>query len=254
MFTIYNSLTEVPEAFREHYVMRGGKAVAEVSSDHPLVVNNATLLNEKSTAESKASTAEAKVQSLQNDLDSAKSSSLPRGHVAVPKSDHELLEKVKAKGTSEEVVKILDDYPVLKEGQERASRDKHLREVAGVLGYEPEAFTRLQNLPEFELRDGTEKDAKGNPKKTVVAKVKGSDNVITEKPGREYVENHPDYKPFLAALKPAAREGTSVHGIASGSGAEGSIYDSIRETVKEEEKQAAASTKTLEQRLNIAAA
>jgi hypothetical protein len=191
----YDKQEDIPEALREHYSRReDGKYHADIPNDHPAVKHNATLLSEKQTAEEKARAAEANL---------ASANVLPRGHVAVPSAKAALLEQYEPLGAPDELKTIKAEHGTLKTESEAAKRDKHLREVAKVLGYEPEAFIRLQNLPEFELRDGTEKDSQGNPKKIAVAKIKGADNVVTEKPGKEFIESHEDYKPFMAALKPA---------------------------------------------------
>jgi hypothetical protein len=194
MLKIYNSLDEVPEALRGEYKMVGGKAVPDLSEDHPVLVNNRTLLNEKTAAETRASGLETKVTKLEGDVESAKASGLPRGHRAVTVAEAELLDKVKAHGTSDEVVIKLTEHKNLKEETEQRKRQDQLREVAKELSYEPEAFIRLQNLPEFEIR---EKDGK----KTVIAKVKDSAGVITEKPAHEFIEGSADIAPFLPALK-----------------------------------------------------
>jgi hypothetical protein len=250
MLRVYDKTEDIPEALREHYSRReDGKYHADIPDEHPAVRHNARLVREKNDAVEAARTAK-------EDLESARASSLPRGHEALPKADADLAKAVKEAGitTVDAFTKLKDEHGRFKGESEATAREKHLREVAGDLGFEPEAFIRLPNLPEFERRDSTEKDAKGNLKKTAIAKVKSADGVVTEKPGREYVENHPDYKPFLAALKPAAPQGTSVLGSVAAHESGGNIYDNIREGVKLEEKAAANTDKTLEQRLNIATA
>lgn len=220
MLKIYSSLDEVPEALREHYKLSGGKYVPELSDDHPVVVNNKQLLLDKSKAVSRS-------EELTADLEVAKQSSLPRGHIAVSKADHDLLEKVKVHGTSDEVVKKLDEHKTLKEETDRRKRQDSLTDVAKELGYMPEAFVRLQGLPDFEIR---EKDGK----KTVIAKVKDG-NTTVEKDASEYVEA--EFAPFLPALK-AEKNGTRYHGSQSNNGAPPKdVFTKIREKAKEENKQ-----------------
>jgi hypothetical protein len=247
MLKVYDRPEDIPEGLREHYSRReDGKYHADIPDEHPAVRHNARLVREKNDAVEAERTAKA-------DLESARASSLPRGHEAVPKADADIVRAAKEAGitTVDAFTAMKDEHVKFKGESEAATREKHLREVAGDLGFEPEAFIRLPNLPEFERRDSTEKDAKGNPKKTAIAKVKGPDDVVTEKPGREYVEGHPDYKLFLASLKPAAQQGTSVHGSVATRESGGNFFDSIRTGVIEKEKAAAATDKTLEQRLNI---
>lgn len=227
MFPTYNSLAEVPEAFQEHYVMKGGKAVPEVSSDHPLVTNNATLLNEKTAAEARATKAE-------GDLASAGASSLPRGHVAVPKAKADLLPAYEGLGTPDELTTLKTEHGTFKAEVETAKRDRHLRGVAEVLGYQPEAFAMLPGLPEFEIRDSSEKDAKGNPKKVAVAKVKDAAGVVTEKSGREFIESSETYRPLLPALQASGNGGgkSYVSQDAGGRAPANDLYAQIREDAK----------------------
>jgi len=221
--TSYNTQDEIPENLRGAYVQSGGKwSLDELSTDHPVVTHNKTLLTEKSTAKAKA-------DELQSDLDHAKGSSVPRGHVAVAKADADLLEKVKAHGTGDEVVAKLTEHKTLKEVTDRRSREDSLREVAKILSYEPEAFVRLQGLPEFEIR---EKDGQ----KTVIAKVKTGDTIV-EKPAQEFVEGSADIAPFLPALKVDGKT-TRVHGTRGNEGTPPKdVFARIRESAKNDQKQ-----------------
>jgi hypothetical protein len=197
MLKIYDKLEDVPEALREHYKLIDGKYVPEVSDDHPLKVTNKTLLNEKNAAESKVSGLETQVTTLKADIESAKASSLPRGHRAVTVADADLLEKLKPHGTVQEVETKLNEHKALKEADEARKATDHLKRVAKVLGYNEDAFALLPNLPEFEIRtvDG---------KETVIAKLKDDKGVITEKPASEFIESTPAIAPLLPALKTAS--------------------------------------------------
>lgn len=205
MLKLYSILDDVPEALREHYKLIEGKYVPEITDDHPVKVNNVQLLNEKNAAETKAagletelSQAKTALTGAQADLVSAKAGGLPRGHVAVPKADAELLEQVKAQGG--DAVAKLTEYTTLKEDSERRTRENHLRKVAKVLGYDnEEAFVRLPGLPELEIRTVAGKE-------TVIAKVKDGDSDV-EKPAQEFIESSTEIAPFLSALKtqPAIR-------------------------------------------------
>lgn len=219
----YDSQESIPENLRGAYVLSDGKWVLDsLSDDHPVIVSKKAALTDKSKAVSKA-------EGLQADLDAAKSTSIPRGHVAVAKSDADLLEKIKTHGSGDEVITKLTEHAELKETTEKRQREDQLREVAKLLSYEPEAFVRLNNLPEFEIRDG--KDGK-----TVIAKLKDAKGVITEKPAQEFVETSSDIAPFLPALKTAG--GTKVHGT-SGNGGQPAknVFDKVRQDVANEQKQ-----------------
>jgi hypothetical protein len=219
----YDSQESIPENIRGAYVLSGGKwLLDELSDDHPVIVKNKEVLRDKSKAVSKA-------EELQADLDNARGSSIPRGHVAVAKSDADLLEKVKAHGSGDEVVAKLTEHKTLKEQTEQRAREDNLRQVAKALSYEPEAFVRLQNLPEFEIRGEGDK-------KTVVAKLKDDKGVITEKPAQEFVESSSDFAPFLPALK-AQGNGTRVHGSSGSAGQPAKdLPTRIREQVQQEAK------------------
>jgi hypothetical protein len=223
----YTTESEIPENLKGAYVARDGKYVLDdLSEDHPVIVSKKSALADKSRAVTKA-------EELQADLDSAKQSSVPRGHVAVTKADSELLEKVKVHGTTDEVVSKLTEHKTLKEETDRRKREDSLREVAKVLSYEPEAFVRLQNLPEFEIR---EKDGK----QTVIAKVKGDNNVITEKPANEFIESSADYAPFLPALRATTNGGVKVHGTRGNDGTPPkNVFEKLREQEKTRQQQQA---------------
>lgn len=212
MLKSYDKLEDVPEALREHYKLIDGKYVPEISDDHPVKVNNVKLLNEKTTAETKASGLETANAGLKADLESAKAHSLPRGHRAVPVADVEAMEKLKEHGTATEIVAKLTEHTTLSEKVAKQEREADLRLVAKELNYNPDAFILLQDLPEFEIRDG--KDGK----KSVIAKVKDGDKVV-EKDGAPYIESHPKIAPLLPALK--VTEGVRVHATAAGAGSQG---------------------------------
>lgn len=203
MLQAYANQTDVPEALREHYSKReDGKWHADIPDDHPAVKHNAKLLSEKNTAEGK-------VTQLTSDLESARAGNLGRGQVAVTKAEVQLLEEYKALGkTPVELTATVTEHKTLKESEaKRAEEDKRVA-VAAELGYNPEAFKRLPNLPDFEIR--TDKDGK-----KVFALVKDGDKVV-EKVASEYLESNADIAPFLPALKtkPAAT-GVTVNATSS---------------------------------------
>lgn len=223
MLKIYDRLDDVPEALREHYELSGGKYVPKVSDDHPLVVNSTKLLNEKTAAETKVAGLEAANTSLKADLESAKSHSLPRNHVAVLKPEVEAWAALKDHGTAAEIVTKLTEHKSLSEKVAKQETDTRNREVATLLGYENvDAFVMLPNLPEFEI-----KEAGG--KKTVVAKVKEGESVV-EKSAQEHIEA--SYAPFMASLK--AKGGVSIPEQRRGNEPAGDIYARLREQTKAE--------------------
>jgi hypothetical protein len=190
-------------------------------------------VNEKTEAETRATKAE-------NDLASASASKLPPGHVAVKKADADLLTSYKTLGTPDELTTVKSEHETFKAEVETAKREKHLRSVAEVLGYQPDAFALLPSLPEFEIRDSSEKDAKGQPKKTVVAKVKDAAGVVTEKPAKEYIEGSDAYRPLLPALQ-AKSEGGGVAYVpqsAGGGGVKANEFDEIRSQMETAKKTA----------------
>lgn len=217
MLSIYNTLEDVPEVLREHYRKQDGRYVPHLSEDHPVVAHNKTLLSEKSAAT-------AKVKELEADMEQAKSTSLPRGHVAVAKADAELLDKFKSLGKPEELTAKLGEHEVLKAEVDRHKRDSHLEQVAKVMGYDNvEAFKRLSNLPDFEIKGEGDK-------RTVVAKVRDGDKIV-EKPAVDFMTTSPDHAPFLGALKTTG--GVQVHGTPAKSQSQPqNVFDKIRSDVK----------------------
>lgn len=199
MLKIYTKLDDVPEALREHYALVDGRYIPQLSDDHPVLVHNKTLLSEKTTASNKLKEVEA-------DLDAAKSTSIPRGHITIAKADAESLDKFKALGKIEDVAAKLTEYDALKTESTKRATEDNLRLVAKELGYNEDAFVRLPNQPEYEIRE-----EKG--KKVVYAKVKDGDKVV-EKLASDFISNSADIAPFLPALtaKPGVRVPTSGGG------------------------------------------
>ncbi len=185
---IYNKADDIPEGLRSEYKQSGTKWVPDLSDDHPVLVLNKTLVQEKDLEE-------AKVKKLRADLDDAleasKTSGIPRGHVAVPKADAELINEVKALGPVADLKTRLTDFDKLQTDLNERKRADNFRLVAKELGYNEAAFLQLSNLPDIEIRDT-------NGKKSVVALVKDGDKV-TERPANEFVES--TYAPLIPALK-----------------------------------------------------
>lgn len=203
---IYDKLDDVPEALRGEYKQSGSRWVPDLSEDHPVLVLNKTLKQEKEVEE-------AKVKKLRTDLDdaleAAKTSGAPRGQALVAKADADALNGYKALGTVDELKTKITEHSTLKESETRRAREDKQRLVAKELGYDNvDAFLLLPDLPDFEIRDG--KDGK----KSVIALVKDGDKV-TEKPATEFLESSPRHAPLLPALKTTS--GVKVHGTSSSS-------------------------------------
>ena len=201
MLKIYTKLDDVPEALREHYKLVDGRYVPELSDDHPVLQHNKTLLTEKSQAT-------ARVKEIEADLEEAKKTSIPRGHTVVAKADADLLDKYKPLGTPDELATAKTERDTLKETETKRQRQDNNRLVAKELGYNVEAFDKLPDLPEFEIR---EKDGK----KSVVAKVTEGDKVV-EKAAKDFIES--GYAPLLPALQ--AKQGVQVPANGSGAGSQ----------------------------------
>lgn len=221
--TSFSNQDEIPENLRGAYVLSGGKWILdELDKDHPVVAKREELLTENSSQKRK-------ITRLENEKGALESEVLPDGHVAILKADAELVEKVKPFGTSTEIVAKLTEHQTLKEESETRKRSDHLTEVAKVLGYEPKAFVLLPNLPDFEIR------GEGNDK-TAIAKVKEG-NVITEKPGKEFIESAPAYEPLLPALRTSGN-GVRVPGSGSGNGSPNKdVFTRLRERSAQKQKQ-----------------
>lgn len=209
MLKPYDKQEDVPEALREHYSKReDGKWHADIPDDHPAVKHNAKLLSEKQTAETK-------VTQLTSDLESARAGNLGRGQVAATKSDIDLLTKYKALGELDALTTVVTEHKDLKAESVKRKTDDNNRLAAKELGYNPDAFLQLTNLPEFEIKEA-------NGKKSVVAKVKDGENIV-EKPAKEFIETA--YAPLMPAL--TAKAGVELP-VGGGSGSEGSGKDPLQ--------------------------
>ena len=191
MLKIYDKQDDIPEGLRSEYRQSGNKWVPDLSEDHPVLVLNKTLKQEKEVVEARA-------KKLSNDLDdaleAAKTSGVPRGQSLVAKADAEALNGYKALGTVDEITAKVAEHKTLKEDSEKRAREDKQRLVAKELGFDnPDAFILLSDLPDFDIRD---KDGK----KSVIALVKDGDKVI-EKPALEFLESSPRHAPLLPALK-----------------------------------------------------
>ena len=234
----YSKADDIPEGLRSEYKQSGSVWVPDLAEDHPVLALNKTLKQEKEVEE-------AKVKKLRTDLDDAleagKSSGVPRGQALVAKADAEAIEKYKALGTVDELTAIKTEHGTLKETEAKRVTEDLNRKVAKELGYNPDAFLQLTNLPEFEIR---EKDGK----KSVVAKVKEGETVV-EKVAKELVES--TYAPLLPAL--TAKPGVQVPANGSGNDSQpASQFQSARDYAKQYNDSKAAGQSDIESRFGLA--
>ena len=197
----YTKLEDIPVDKRGAYVPKDGKFVLDTLSDkHPLVVKKNELKTEVSAKQGLLTKATNTATELQ-------AKSIPEGHVAIPVADKQLLDVVKQQpGTAQEIaakLKTFDD--VVARNAARTKKD-HDEAVAKVLKWKPEVFAAIQGLPETDVRDKVEngnvvKGTDGQPVKIVIAKIKGADGVVTEKPFLDYFNATPSLKIFEPSLK-----------------------------------------------------
>jgi hypothetical protein len=203
MLKTYDKESDIPEGLRSEYKQSGTKWVPDLSDDHPVLVLSKTLKQEKEVVEARAK----KLSSdLDDALEAAKTSGVPRGQALVSKADAEAVAAYKALGTVDEVKAKLDEHGTLKTDAANRKREDSLVLAAGELGFDPELFKRLSNLPDLEVRSGSD------GKKQVIALVKDGDKIV-ERPAMEFLESSPDHKPFLPKLK--VQSGVTVHGTGS---------------------------------------
>jgi hypothetical protein len=201
----YDKLEDIPENMRGAYVQKDGKYVLdELSADHPVLVNNATLKTEKSAAIGRATT-------LQNQVTELSTKSVPEGHVVIPVADKQLLDEVKPLGDAKFIKERVTGYEPLKQKAEAADREQKLTQVAEILGFNPKAFAALSGLPAadaFEVRDKTEngqpvKNAKGEVEKVVIVRLDENGQKV-EKNFRDHFDSTPGLKMWEASLAAAA--------------------------------------------------
>lgn len=196
MKSFYAKLEDVPAGDRQHYQPDDtGAYVLKVEDDHPTVVK---LKGENSTLKGSNTR-------LTNENEGLRQGQLPTGHKAVPEADATALDQYKQLGTVQELQGMKTEHGDLKTKTAEHEREKHLGAVAAVMGWEPKALGKVPGLPELEIRDLMEngavvKGTDGQPKQTVIARLKGVNDVVTEKPFREHFDATPDLKLFEPML------------------------------------------------------
>jgi hypothetical protein len=234
----YAKADDIPEGLRSEYKQSGSVWVPDLADDHPVLALNKTLIQEKGVEE-------AKVKKLRGDLDDAlavaKSTDVPRGQTLVSKADADLLDKYKAHGAPDEIAAKLTEHTALKTESDQRKVEDSRRKVAKALGYDNvDAFIRLPNLPDFEIRGEGDKQ-------TVIAKVKDGEKII-ERPATEVIEA--DFAPFLSALK-TTPEGVTANQTGSSTSTQVDPFASARKWGEDYNKQHQPA-QTLEQRFGLA--
>ncbi len=222
MLKPYDKQEDIPEALKEHYSRRDdGKFHADIPNDHPAVKHNATLLSEKQAAEEAARTAKA-------DLESAKASGLPRGHVAIPKADADLLTEIKALGDVETIKEAVTKYPEAKQALEGVEREKVYDLAADSLGYtNKEAFKAAARAHKLVVEMKDEKENGKTVQKPYVG----------DKPLSEFIESTADLKALEPAFQLKGEGGTQfVKQPSGGPSNKKNEFDEIRGEMKESQK------------------
>lgn len=200
MKSSYPTLEAIPANDRQHYQQaEDGTFVLKVEDDHPTVVK----------LKSENSTLKGTTTRLTNENEGLKQNQLPANHKAVPEAEANVLAEYRELGTVKELKDVKAEHGTLKTTVADHEREKHFGEVAAIMGWDSKALAKVQGLPELVIRDLTEngavvKDTTGQPKKTVIAKVKGEGNAVTEKSFRAVFDSTPDlklYEPMLLAGK-----------------------------------------------------
>lgn len=251
--SIYNTLDEVPEAFREHYLLQDGKYVLKFDDAHPTVTHNATLLREKRAADTKAAGLETEVSTLKAQP------TVPAGHVVVPAADAQFIEAIKPLGKNAAEIKSKV------ETGDKLARESHLRAVAKLVGFNEDAILLVPNLPEIEIRDIVGTDGKAT--KAAIAKFKDATGKDSEAPFTDHVKATSTLAPFQPMLQTQSgttggtggqqqqqqqQRQTSFIGQEAGGGkTAGSVFDRIRAEQKAVQEHKTATDKPLEARLGM---
>lgn len=148
---------------------------------------------------------------LRDDLTAAQSTALPKDHVAVPKSDADLLVEYRALGEPKALKAAAEEAPALKATLAQRDHDAALATVAAKAGYAPEVLRRLAPIgTAFEPTKA--KDAKGKEVESFTVKDKGPDGKDRTRSLQQW-EDDPEVKPLLPALKPSGKAPTAADGV-----------------------------------------
>lgn len=170
--------------------------------------------------------ANAEVSRLEGELEAAKSSVLPKDHVAVPQADADLLKQYRELGEPKVLKAAVERVPVLENDLKTRDHESGLRDVAGKQGWSFDVLKRLapvgvQFIPakvkdeksgkDIETYRVLDKDAEGKERTRSI----------------EQWQDDPDVKPLLPALQPSGvqrvvtREGVPVSASAGYEGSRG---------------------------------
>lgn len=260
----YPKLDDIPEGDRQHYSKQGDGYVLQLDGDHPIQAQNSILAQEKKdevkSANTRAATAEAKVTQLE--AAAANQPTLPSGHVAVPADEAKLIDSIKEMGEGadlkakvENIKTKITEHASLTTEVGGLKKSEQLRKVADSgIGGKKLKVSVLETLDNnaggltYEERDvSVTKDGKTNTEKAWHVK-DGNKWVLLS----EYSDTHwKDFGPSLMA-EPVAT-GTKVIGqvVDDGTKGGGNIYDQIRKTAEDKQKQQQIVAIPLEQRLHM---
>jgi hypothetical protein len=144
--------------------------------------------------ESKLTAAEAKAADLDARL---KAAAIPEGHVAIPKSDSELLASYKALGEPAAIKASVDRLPALESEVARRDREAELGAVAAVLRYEPAVLSKLADGLKFVPAKAKDRGKEIDSFNVVDT---GPDGKERTRPIADLEKD--DWRPWLAALRP----------------------------------------------------
>ena len=226
MKSSYLKLEDIPAGDRQHYQPDdAGVYVLKVEDDHPTVVK---LKGENTTLKGTNTR-------LTNENEGLKQNQLPPGHKPVPEATATALEEYQQLGTVKELKDVKAEHVDLKTKTGEHEREKHLASVAEIMGWDAKALGKVQGLPELVVRDVTENgkvvtDAAGQPKKTVIARVKGEGDAVTEKSFREVFDQTADlklYEPMLLVGKQPPGVATFPAQLPTGGGGQTNLAASL---------------------------
>lgn len=158
-------LTSAPgDDLKGAYVQKGDEWFLDaLADDHPKILENKTLIEEKRKAEAELDSMKANVGNIERERDEAKTKSLPAGHRAVSVADADLINAIKPLNlTKEAIASMATENEQFKAeravNESKAVKSKALK-LAGVT--DEETFFGMKQADtldfEFETIDGKEK-------------------------------------------------------------------------------------------------
>lgn len=254
----YATLDEIPEGDRQHYKKIGDRYVQELPSDHPVVIQNATLATEKKDevfkANQRAASAEAEVQTLKTQA--ANQPTLPPGHVAIPADEAKLLDSIKELGEGadtkarvESVKAKITEHATLSTDNATMKKTQLLQQVA------TDEKLNFPILRDLDARDGglqyEKRDVTVDNKTVQTWHVKRDNKWIPLTDHK--ADRWSDYKAVLEST--GGTPGVKVPGQTADDKAPApNLYKKIRDEAAERQKKVVENSIPLEKRLGQAAA